>query len=234
MRFILLRLWVPVVDCVDVTGEEIQQAINTTQTAMQRLKAELQFNVNQDIYNTARANASKSVYDIRRRINGEFEARTRRFEFVIFILKKLFPLAVLLLVYVSYLHVKFYLTVDSYDNNYITATFRQLDVTRAEVSGYPLLPLKRYERNALIDVTQCDLTSPEDGLYSIGLGLVFVHLLLSFACYMLDYILYWILNLIQDIGNPPVDTTGQAALEDIFDGHGAIVEIGRASCRERV
>ena len=52
------------------------------------------------------------------------------------------------------------------------------------------------------------------------------HLLLSFTCYMFDYILYWILDMIQHHGNPRgVDTTGQAALEDVVQGHGAIVEL---------
>lgn len=206
-------------------GEAIQEAINNTQSAMQRLKVELQFNVNPDFYHLARVNASQAVYNIRQQILHQFNTHTQHYETVIRVLKRLFPLGILLLVYVSYLHIKYYMSRDTYDNNYVTENLKQLDVKRAEVAGEQLLPLRKYERNYLIDSTQTDLSPPEEGLYSIGLCLLLMHLVLSFTCYMFDYILYWILSTIQRYGNPRMDITGQAALEDVLDGEGAIVDL---------
>ena len=116
-----------------LTGEAIEDAINSTQLAMERLKDELRFRVNPDYYHSARANTSAQLYLVREHVRQAFDARTRHFELTVLILKRLFPLALLLLVYVAYLHIKHYMSRDEYDNNYITEQFRQLDIKRSEV-----------------------------------------------------------------------------------------------------
>lgn len=192
---------------------------------MNRLKKQLQFEVKSDPYYMARINSSREVYLIRQKVIAEFEHHTRYFEQVVDILKKVFPISVLLLVYVSYLHVKHYMSKDTYDNVYITRNFMNLDKKRAQVGGNNLLPLKRYERNYLVDTTLSELSPPEEGLSRIGLCLFFTHVCLTTVCYMFDYILYWILYLIQKHGNPEIDITGQAALENVLDGDGVIVKL---------
>ena len=192
---------------------------------MFHLRKQLQFNVKSDPFSMARVNASKVVFHIRQAVLNQFESRTLYFEHVISILIKIIPVAVLLLFYVSYLHVKHYMSRDTYDNNYITKTFWGLDQKRAEIAGTHLFPLKQYEKQNLIDTTVSDLSPPEEGLFRIGLCVFFLHLLLSGVCYMFDFILYWILSLIRHHGNPATDVTGQAALENVLEGEGVIVEL---------
>ena len=85
------------------------------------------------------------AYRSRHKVNEEFAERTIYFHTVIGILKKIVPIAVLLLVYVAYVHVKNYVSKDTYDNVYITNQFKTLDQKRCEVAGESLLPLKKYE-----------------------------------------------------------------------------------------
>jgi hypothetical protein len=206
-------------------GEAIQDAINTTQAAMKKLKKALQFEVDSGPYYNTRTNASKVLYEVRQKVDNEFLAKTEYFHFVIGILIKLTPLGLLLLVYVAYLHIKHYMARDTYDNVYITENFKALDQKRAEVAGDTLFPLKRCELNYLIDCTSSDLSPPEDGLFRIGLCVLILHLLISFTCYMFDYILYWVLALIERHSSPRFDVTGREALEQVVDGEGIIVEL---------
>ena len=206
-------------------GEAIQEAINTTQSAMKKLKRALQFEVDSGPYYSTRTNASKVLYEVRKKVDNEFLARTEYFHLVIGILIKLTPIGLLLLVYVAYLHIKHYMSKDTYDNVYVTENFKALDQKRAEVAGDTLFPLKKCELNYLIDCTVSDLSPPEDGLFRIGLCVLVLHLMVSFTCYIFDYILYWVLALIERHSSPRFDVTGREALEQVVDGEGIIVEL---------
>lgn len=206
-------------------GDAIHSAINKTQTAMGMLQSSLQFEVNTEPYYNTRVNASKLVYRVRKKVEGEFNERTANFVMVIGILLKLIPIGILLLVYVAYLHVKHYMSKDTYDNIYVTDQFRALDQKRTEIAGESLLPLKRFERNYLIETTVSDLSSPEDGLYRIGLCVLVLHMMLSFTSYMFDYILYWVLSMIERHATPTFDLSGKDSLEPTVTGEGVIVEL---------
>ena len=208
-------------------GEAIYDAINATQSAMFRLNGTLRFTVNPEPYHNARSNASKMIYKVRRKVQREFQQRTTNFHFVISIMKKILPIAIIILVVVAYDHVKNYVSKDTYDNVYITPQFKSLDQKRSEVAGESLLPLKRYERNYLIDTTLSELSPPEDGLYRMGLCVFFLHLIISFICYFFDYILYWILALTRKHGEVEYDFTGKDSLEYVIEGGGVISELIR-------
>ena len=206
-------------------GDAIEEAINHTQSAMHRLQSTLHFKVDIEPYYSTRINASQLVYEVRRNVEAEFKSRTANFELVVSILLKIVPIGVLLLVYVAYLHIKHYMSKDTYDNVYITNEFRSLDQKRSEYAGESLLPLKRYEKNYLIDTMVSDLSMPEDGLYRIGLCVLVMHLLVSLSCYMFDYILYWVLAMIERHARPSFDVTGQDRLRQVISGEGVIVDL---------
>ena len=206
-------------------GEAVYDAINSTQMAMRRLQRTLQFEINPEPYLTTRINASKILYSVRRKVHDEFYGRTAYFHEVLAILMKIVPVAIILLIYVSYLHVKNYVSKDTYDNVYVTPQFKTLDQKRCEFAGESLLPLKKYERNYLIETTISELSPPEDGLYRIGLCVLCLHMLLAFTCYMFDYILYWILAMISKHGDPQYDFTGKDSLQLVVSGEGVITDL---------
>ncbi len=206
-------------------GEAIYDAINATQHAMRQLHTTLRFQITPEPYFSARLNATKTLFQVRKKVQGEFEKRTMYFEFVISILKKILPAAILVLIYVAYMHVKNYVSKDTYDNIYVTPQFKSLDQKRSEVAGDSLLPLKKYERNYLIDMTLSELSPPEDGLYRIGMCVFMLHLLVAFVCYFFDYVLFWILALIRRHGDPRMDFSGKDSLEYIITGEGVIADL---------
>ncbi len=206
-------------------GEEIQEAVYHTQIAMHHLKSTLEFQVSPAVYNETMAKARLKNLSIEDEVNKAFRAHTIYFCEVVNVLLKLTPLAVLLLVYVSYYHIKMYLSSDMYDNSYITQHFAALDLKRAQVAGESLQPLKRYERQCLIDTSTGELSPPEEGLYKIGLCVFILHALISFTCYFFDYSLFWIISMIKIEAADTEEVTGTTGLADVVSGQGVIARL---------
>ena len=70
-----------------------------------------------------------------------------------------------------------------------------------------------------------ELSIPEDGLYRIGLCVLLLHLLVSFTCYLFDYILFWILAMVQKHADPRYDYTGKDSLQLVITGDGVITDL---------
>ena len=200
--------------------------MNTTKLAIARLHRTLHFDVKPDRYEYARVNASRYVYQIRKGVYAEFQGKTRHFRTIIDIAMKLIPISLFLLLYAAYDHVRRFVSRESYDNSYVTASFKRLDRKRSELAGADsLLPLKKFERNILIDTTVSELTPLEEGLYRVGLAVYLIHLVLAVACYTFDYVLYWILAVVQAYGSPELDVTGRDSLELVVTGEGVVADL---------
>lgn len=205
-------------------GEAIQDAINATQSAMVALQGSLQFYVSSEPYDRSR-NVTDVLFQIRRRVAEEFESRTAYFELVVGMLKKMIPLSLFLLIQSAYLHLKHYMSRDAYDNVYVTDQFKAIDLQRSKLSGVSVFPLRKYERNYLIETGSLALAPPERGLASSGRCIVVLHLLLSASCYVFDYVLYWVLALVDRHSRSGFDVTGSDSLELVVSGQGIIVEL---------
>jgi len=208
-------------------GEAIQDAINTTQLAMTDLRAALQFYVSSEPYDNARVNASRLVFQIRRRVQHEFASRTAHFHRVVDALKKLAPLGLVLVMHAAYAHLRRYLASDRYDNVYVTDGFRAIDARRAAMvaGGRGILPLKPYERASLIDISQRRLAPSERRCNRSGLAVATLFALLAVACVAFDCVLYWLLALVERHGRPGFDATGSDSLDLVVDGDGVIVRL---------
>jgi len=208
-------------------GEAIQDAINATQAAMTDLRAALQFYVSSEPYYNARVNASRLVFQIRRRVQDEFASRTAHFHRVVDALKKLAPLGLVVLLRAAYAHLRRYLASDRYDNVYITDGFRAIDARRAAMvaGGQGILPLKPYEHASLIDISERRLSPSERRCSGSGLVVATMFALLVIACVGFDCVLYWLLALVERHGRPGFDATGSDSLDLVVDGDGVIVEL---------
>lgn len=192
---------------------------------MRSLKTALRFHVNSEPYNATRSNASKIVFQIRQHVQEEFAYRTSMFHFTVDVLKKLIPVSLVWLVVASYLHLKHYMCRDAYDNTYIDRRMAWLDQKRMEVAGECVLPLRRYERRFLVDTTAGELSAPETGLYRAGVCVVALGLVIAFTCYAFDYVLYWVLSLVERNGRYDIDITAGDALDLVVTGDGIIAEL---------
>jgi len=208
-------------------GEAIQDAIKETQLAMMDLRTALQFYVSSEPYYNARVNASRLVFEIRRRVQDEFASHAAHFHHVVDALKKLAPLGLLLLLHAAHAHLRRYLASDRYDNVYITDGFRAIDARRAAMvaGGRGILPLKPYERASLVDISERSLAAPERCSDGSGLAVATLFALLAVACVMFDVVLYWLLALVERHGRPGFDATGSDSLDLVVDGDGVIVQL---------
>lgn len=144
---------------------------------------------------------------------------------VVDVLKKLVPVSLVWLVAASYLHLKYYMCQDAYDNTYVGDRMAELDQKRMEVTGECLLPLKKYERRYLIDTTSSQLSSEEESLCRAGLCVVTLSVIISLTCYLFDYVLYWVLSVVERNGRYDLDVTGSDSLDLVVSGDGIIAEL---------
>lgn len=139
---------------------------------------------------------------------------------------KSLPAAIVILGCAAFVHLRNYLSKDDYDNIYVSDLFRRIDLERSKVSGIAeLLPLKRYERCFVVDTGTLALGRPEIGLWSDGLCIFVLHLLLSVVCCGFDFSLYWVLALVQRHSRPGFDVTGSDSLDLVVTGRGIIVDL---------
>lgn len=136
------------------------------------------------------------------------------------------PAAIAILGCAAFVHLRNYLSKDDYDNIYVGDLFRRIDLERSKVSGVSsLLPLKRYERCYVVDAGSLALGRLETGLWSDGLCIFILHLLLTVVCYGFDLSLYWVLTLVQRHSRPGFDVTGSDSLDLVVTGRGIIVDL---------
>jgi len=62
-------------------------------------------------------------------------------------------------------------------------------------------------------------------MYRTGFPVAVVHLALTGVCCSFDFVLYWLLSLVERHGRPGFDATGSDSLELVVDGDGVIVEM---------
>ncbi|XP_044264380.1 DC-STAMP domain-containing protein 2-like [Tribolium madens] len=173
-------------------------------------------------------NSSKSYSEVAEGIVGEIKERTQAlamfFDFVSFLTSFFF---VFLLVKV--LHYRFrFLTSERFDNKYITRDFREIDLQRAKLGRETVLPLNNRERTMYITISSCRLVKTEKRKLSQSAVVLFVATLKLCAHMLVDYSLYWVLNLIRYHGRfqskvtapnlPSVRIEGKGLLADLLKG----------------
>lgn len=153
-------------------------------------------------------------------MEAEYTRRTEYFDIVISVLVKLTPVSILLLLHAAYIYIRRFMSRDAYDNVYVSKALKDLDLKRSEAAvtagHHALMPLRKYERTHLIDLTLTDLSPSEDGLYRAGMCVIVLHIALAAACYVFDYVLFWIMALIEYHAKPSFDVTGQVCIDRCF------------------
>lgn len=199
----------------------IRTAINATQKAIADLRNSLHFKAEPILLR--RKNSSRQI-SFTQSIERDFSDKTKFVRITIQVLHKMAPLSIILLIYSAWKYLQNYIIDIKFDNSYITRETLLLDDRRRTVGAETLLPLKRHERRFVADTTSTsDLTCEEETLYSTGICVFFLHVLISFVTYMFDYVLYWILSMISESAGS-VASRGVKS-QDVLMGEGALFDL---------
>ncbi|XP_005744234.1 DC-STAMP domain-containing protein 2 isoform X3 [Pundamilia nyererei] len=160
----------------------------------QKMKREFEFNISASLDFDLDANSSQSLHQMSQSIMSEISSELQVFQ------KLSGPLAYIGLVLlacsflraVQYRHR--YLHNIEFDNNYITAQFKDLDQRVTSVGGASVFPITRREAKTYITPLSFQLTYREQQAVMAGLVSVFRHLIVGSLLVALDFLVFWILD----------------------------------------
>uniref|UniRef100_A0A3Q2WUF6 DC-STAMP domain containing 2 n=1 Tax=Haplochromis burtoni TaxID=8153 RepID=A0A3Q2WUF6_HAPBU len=160
----------------------------------QKMKREFEFNISASLDFDLDANSSQSLHQMSQSIMSEISSELQVFQ------KLSGPLAYIGLVLlacsflraVQYRHR--YLHNIEFDNNYITAQFKDLDQRVTSVGGASVFPITHREAKTYITPLSFQLTYREQQAVMAGLVSVFRHLIVGSLLVALDFLVFWILD----------------------------------------
>ncbi|XP_071944183.1 DC-STAMP domain-containing protein 2-like [Antedon mediterranea] len=189
------------------------------------------FEVNVDFVPTwqdARVNFTGDPKAIAEKISAKLEDTFGTFDIIILFLDRLVAFSVVYLLYRSYRYHSNYVTKDRFDNFYITKEFRKFDKHRFDNGQESILPLKKYEKKKMIDVTTLALSHPEKGSFKIGLASVLLKALITATIILVDYGFYWLLTVMQSLYKEiNYSASGGGDLSYNIEGNGLMAEFAR-------
>ncbi|XP_071945224.1 DC-STAMP domain-containing protein 2-like [Antedon mediterranea] len=189
------------------------------------------FEVNVDFVPTwqdALVNFTGDPKAIAEKISAKLEDTFGTFDILILFLDRLVAFSVVYLLYRSYRYHSNYVTKDKFDNFYITKEFRKVDKNRRENGKEFVLPLKKYEKKTMIDVTTLSLSHPEKGSFKIGLASVILKALITAIIILVDYGFYWLLTVIESLYKEiNYSASGGGDLSYNIEGDGLMADFAR-------
>ncbi|XP_054749544.1 uncharacterized protein LOC129255021 isoform X1 [Lytechinus pictus] len=170
-------------------------------------------------------NQSKTAENIQEAIQEELQRAYSKVDWVLLISDKLLALTFVWLCIKSYIYHSSYRSKDSFDNHYITAQFKRLDADRKERGVSHILPLKKHERNHLIDVTDLRLSRTEKRYLTMGLSRVILHVVIAGILMFVDFGLYWLLSKIKEHGQYEIEVSSGTGVN--IQGNGILANFIR-------
>ncbi|XP_055371591.1 protein sneaky [Condylostylus longicornis] len=186
--------------------------------------------VNYTVINPKNIPGVISAQETGERVVKSFNAKIKLFEFCIEIINRILAFIFVRLVINSYKYNKMYLKNIDFDNLYITNYFKKIDERRKTRNNHTLLPLKKFERNLIIDPEDHSTkTKAEKSRFFINLLKFLLELSTVIVFLLLDYIFYYMLNLIRKHSKITYHQSGSHNLNFHINGTGLIAKLLRSS-----
>ena len=197
------------------TSNDIRSTLNT-------IIKFFSFKVKRHIDASGNINSSKSAIQIMAEVKADIESKTSWILTVANIVSNALSITFLFLFINSVFYLKNFLSKDRYDNFYITKSFKIYDQQCKTTGKSSLLPLKRKERKKYVDTRSLWLSSKELNKTTQGLVKVAIHFLIATVIIFFDYVLYFVLQLIDRYGNLNINLRGSTTFDVSVEGKGPI------------
>ncbi|NWX66402.1 DCST2 protein, partial [Promerops cafer] len=163
--------------------------------ALNRVRAEFEFNISVVHHFSVNLNASKSLGEVSADMMEAVQQHMEPYHHALELFSYISILAILYLCYHAMRYRRRYLWDDTFDNVYITRRFVELDLKCAEQGKPTVLPLSARERGRYIPPGALWLSKRERRQYSLQLFGFLRHVLLGFSIILADYSIFWLLDL---------------------------------------
>ncbi|XP_054148658.1 DC-STAMP domain-containing protein 2 [Melozone crissalis] len=168
---------------------------NPLTDALNRVRAEFEFNITVMHHFSVNLNASKSLGEVSADIMEAVQHHMEPYHRFLELFSYISFLAVLFLWYRAVKYRRRYLRDDTFDNVYITRRFVEMDLRCAEQGKPTVLPLSGRERGRYIPPGALWLSKAERSQYGIQLFGFLRHTLLGLSIILADYSIFWLLDL---------------------------------------
>ncbi|OWF48362.1 DC-STAMP domain-containing protein 2 [Mizuhopecten yessoensis] len=205
-------------DVTDVALRETRDLIYTLTDFF-----EFGVNSNSDLY--GKINSSQTAAQIMANVRADIQERTELIYKIIKIIKYILAFPFLFLFIRSALYVKKYRTKDHFDNKYISRRFKRYDDERKQQGKKAVLPLKKIEKRKYIDTRSKLLSPAELQMVKVGAVSVSLQFLITLAVIIADYVLFYVLTVMQQFGNINVSVTGDSNVSLGVVGSGFIAKM---------
>ncbi|VDI57840.1 Hypothetical predicted protein [Mytilus galloprovincialis] len=186
------------------------------------------FDFDGDISTIGNINSSKTAAQIISQVKADIQSRTKWILTVSGIVSNVLVITLLLLFLKSIFYLKKFLSKDRYDNIYISKAFKTYDQQCKEQEKPSVLPLKRKECRNYADTRSPWLSSKEIDHAKTGITKIGIHILIATVIIFFDYVLYFVLMLIDRYGNLNINIGGTSSLSVSVEGSGFISAFLRA------
>ncbi|NXR66282.1 DCST2 protein, partial [Rhadina sibilatrix] len=163
--------------------------------ALNRVRAEFEFNISVSHHFSVNLNASKSLGEVSADMMEAVQRHMEPYHHALEFFSYISVLAILFLAYHAVRYRRRYLRDDTFDNVYITRRFVELDLRCAEEGKPTVLPLSALERGRYIPPGALWLSKRERTQYGLQLFGFLRHVLLGFSILLADYSIFWLLDL---------------------------------------
>ena len=160
------------------------------------------------------------IQDVSANIRHEIHRKKALFNEVVDIIKRV---AAFFFIYVFVTAFKYhykYLEDIQFDNKYVTMYFRKIDARRRKRGRKTLMPLKRMERNELIDTFYIGFTKTEKQILLRTSAILVAELLSVFMIFIIDWMFASFLDLLRRHGYITIYQSGHHDFRMIYRGEG--------------
>ncbi|NXK98014.1 DCST2 protein, partial [Formicarius rufipectus] len=193
--------------------------------ALNRVRAEFEFNISVVHHFNISLNASKSLGQVSLDMMESVQQYLEPYHHALEIFSYISFLAILYLCFHALRYRHRYLHDDTFDNVYITRRFVEMDLRRAEQGRPTVLPLTWKERGRYIPPAALWLSKKERQQYGLQLLGFLRHVLLGLSIILADYGIFWLLDLFRHQLSADIITRAPSAMTVTVNGTGYTSEI---------
>nr|XP_033779290.1 DC-STAMP domain-containing protein 2 [Geotrypetes seraphini] len=192
---------------------------------LKKIGKEFEFNITSQHKFEIHFNSSKSLSQVAFDIMEDIEMQLAPFrEFLAMF--GYFATFIIIYMYLQALwYRKKYLLEDNFDNIYITRRFVEIDVMRAKMGKATVLPLQGSESNKYIQPCSLFMSLSELKGYTFAITNVFRHFLLIVFLILMDYVIFWILDMIRYLLHGEIIARAPVTVSVAINGTGYSSEI---------
>uniref|UniRef100_A0A8C0ULU7 DC-STAMP domain containing 2 n=1 Tax=Cyanistes caeruleus TaxID=156563 RepID=A0A8C0ULU7_CYACU len=193
--------------------------------ALNRVRAEFEFNISVVHHFSVNLNASKSLGEVSADMMEAVQQHMEPYYHVLELFSYMSILAILYLCYQAMRYQRRYLRDDTFDNIYITRRFVELDLRCAEEGRPTVLPLSARERGRYIPPGALWLSKRERRQYGLQLFGFLRHVLLGLSIILADYSIFWLLDLFRHQLSAEIIARAPSTMNISVNGTGYTSEI---------